>query len=245
MACRRDGLLAVRDLLTVGAPAFARHPVGLDPTLGIFHTDQRDRASPANDAMEASRPAVDAYLLALLTQRTFSPRDFAETRRGACRILSTSPQPSPRRARRGAVRWPPSVSESRTPRATLTGVAPAPHPAHPEQLVVRVGPAQPRPDSAPAWGKRSHAPKHLPRLWRRATDPTPPLLRRVPDEAMERDRPPRTPKRSARPGSSARRTTRPRACLSPKWSPPLVFLSTTALSSDWASERRARDTGQA
>jgi CRISP-associated protein Cas1 len=64
----------------------ACHAVGLDPTVGIFHTDQRDRASLANDAMEASRPAVDAYLLALLTQRTFSPRDFAETRQGACRM---------------------------------------------------------------------------------------------------------------------------------------------------------------
>jgi CRISPR-associated endonuclease Cas1 len=64
----------------------ACHAVGLDPSLGIFHSDQRDRASMALDAMEAARPAVDAYLLALLTQRTLSPRDFAETRQGACRM---------------------------------------------------------------------------------------------------------------------------------------------------------------
>jgi CRISPR-associated endonuclease Cas1 len=64
----------------------ACHAVGLDPSLGIFHTDQRDRASLAFDAMEAVRPAVDAYLLALLTQRTLSVRDFAETRQGACRM---------------------------------------------------------------------------------------------------------------------------------------------------------------
>jgi CRISPR-associated endonuclease Cas1 len=62
------------------------HAVGLDPSLGIFHADQRDRASLALDAMEAARPAVDAYLLALLTQRTLSTRDFAETRQGACRM---------------------------------------------------------------------------------------------------------------------------------------------------------------
>src|SRR5207245_5433290 len=71
----------------------ACHIVGLDPCLGIFHTDQRQRASLALDAMEAARPVVDAYLLALLTQRTLSARDFAETRQGACRMtqrLATS-----------------------------------------------------------------------------------------------------------------------------------------------------------
>ncbi|MGI8557669.1 MAG: CRISPR-associated endonuclease Cas1 [Solirubrobacteraceae bacterium] len=64
----------------------ACHVMGLDPGLGIFHTDRRDRASLALDLMEAARPAVDAYVLALLTQRTLSTRDFAETREGACRL---------------------------------------------------------------------------------------------------------------------------------------------------------------
>jgi CRISPR-associated endonuclease Cas1 len=64
----------------------ACHAVGLDPGLGIFHVDRRDRASMALDAMEAIRPAVDAYLLALLTQRTLSARDFIETRQGSCRL---------------------------------------------------------------------------------------------------------------------------------------------------------------
>lgn len=62
------------------------HEVGLDPGLGIFHTDRRDRSSLALDLMEAARPAVDAYLLALLTQRTLSAREFVETRDGGCRI---------------------------------------------------------------------------------------------------------------------------------------------------------------
>ena len=65
--------------------------VGLDPGLGIFHTDKRDRASLALDLMEACRPTVDAYVLALLTQRTLSAREFVETREGGCRI-------TPRRA---------------------------------------------------------------------------------------------------------------------------------------------------
>jgi CRISPR-associated endonuclease Cas1 len=64
----------------------ACHAVGLDPGLGIFHTDRRDRASLALDLMEAARPAVDAYLLALLAQRTLSAREFVETSEGACRI---------------------------------------------------------------------------------------------------------------------------------------------------------------
>jgi CRISPR-associated endonuclease Cas1 len=65
---------------------FACHAVGIDPGVGIFHTDQRGRASMALDAMEAARPTVDAYVLALLTQRTLSTRDFVETRHGSCRL---------------------------------------------------------------------------------------------------------------------------------------------------------------
>jgi CRISPR-associated endonuclease Cas1 len=64
----------------------ATHAVGLDPLIGIFHTDQRHRASLALDAMEAVRPLVDAYVLALLTQRTLARDDFAETRKGTCRV---------------------------------------------------------------------------------------------------------------------------------------------------------------
>ena len=65
---------------------FASHSLGLDPGLGIFHRDREGRASLALDVMEACRPAVDAYLLALLTQRTLSAREFVESREGACRI---------------------------------------------------------------------------------------------------------------------------------------------------------------
>jgi CRISPR associated protein Cas1 len=64
----------------------ACHTVGLDPLLGIFHTDQRSRSSLALDAMEPVRPTVDAYVLAVLTQRTLARGDFIETRQGGCRI---------------------------------------------------------------------------------------------------------------------------------------------------------------
>ncbi|MGI8557663.1 MAG: CRISPR-associated endonuclease Cas1 [Solirubrobacteraceae bacterium] len=66
----------------------ACHAVGLDPMLGIFHTDQRYRSSLALDAMEAVRPTVDAYTLAMLTQRTLARQDFIETRQGNCRLTS-------------------------------------------------------------------------------------------------------------------------------------------------------------
>ena len=64
----------------------ACHAVGLDPGLGIFHVDQRDRGSLALDLMEPVRPLVDSYVLALLTQRTLAALDFVETRQGACRL---------------------------------------------------------------------------------------------------------------------------------------------------------------
>ncbi len=62
--------------------------VGLDPGLGVFHRDRKARDSLAMDLMEARRPAVDAYVLALLEQRVLRPNDFVETRRGVCRVLS-------------------------------------------------------------------------------------------------------------------------------------------------------------
>ena len=65
---------------------FACHALGLDPGLGVFHRDRAGRASLALDLMEAARPAVDAYVLALLTRRTLSPREFVETCEGSCRI---------------------------------------------------------------------------------------------------------------------------------------------------------------
>jgi CRISPR-associated endonuclease Cas1 len=60
--------------------------IGLDPGLGIFHTDKRARDSLAVDVMETCRPLVDAYLLALLRHRTLNRTDFAESGRGECRI---------------------------------------------------------------------------------------------------------------------------------------------------------------
>ncbi|MFN0153438.1 MAG: CRISPR-associated endonuclease Cas1 [Gaiella sp.] len=66
----------------------ACHTVGLSPTLGIVHVDYRHRDSFCLDLIEAVRPEVDRYLLALLRGRVFRTDDFYETRRGGCRILA-------------------------------------------------------------------------------------------------------------------------------------------------------------
>ncbi|HKF15741.1 MAG TPA: CRISPR-associated endonuclease Cas1 [Candidatus Dormibacteraeota bacterium] len=60
--------------------------VGLDPGLGIFHTDVGRRASLSYDAMEAIRPRVDGWLAAWLTDASFSKRDFYEESDGTIRI---------------------------------------------------------------------------------------------------------------------------------------------------------------
>jgi CRISPR-associated endonuclease Cas1 len=61
---------------------------GLDPGLALFHCDEANRQSLAADVMESVRPHVDAFVLNLARTRTFSAKDFAETREGACRLAS-------------------------------------------------------------------------------------------------------------------------------------------------------------
>ncbi len=60
---------------------------GLDPGLGLFHTDTPRRDSLALDVMEPVRPSVDAWLLDTLAHRTWSYDDFGEVRSGVCRVL--------------------------------------------------------------------------------------------------------------------------------------------------------------
>lgn len=60
--------------------------VGLDPTLGVLHADQRNRDSFALDATEPIRPDVDSFVLDLLEERTLTSRDFVELSNGVCRV---------------------------------------------------------------------------------------------------------------------------------------------------------------
>ena len=62
--------------------------VGLDPAIGLMHTDQPNRDSLALDVMEAVRPSVDMWLQGFLTQNKFSKHDFFERRDGTVRLSS-------------------------------------------------------------------------------------------------------------------------------------------------------------
>ena len=64
----------------------ASSAAGLDPGVGILHTDNRMRASLSLDLMEAVRPDVDVYLLDLIDGQAFRAGDFGETRTGVCRV---------------------------------------------------------------------------------------------------------------------------------------------------------------
>jgi hypothetical protein len=61
--------------------------VGLDPGIGVLHTDLRNRDSLACDLMEAVRPQVDRYVLQLLQAHPVAARVFFETRQGICRLM--------------------------------------------------------------------------------------------------------------------------------------------------------------
>jgi CRISPR-associated endonuclease Cas1 len=65
----------------------AAQAVGLDPGLGIVHTDQKNRDSLALDLLEPIRPIVERQVLQLLDRRHFTTADVHETRTGACRLL--------------------------------------------------------------------------------------------------------------------------------------------------------------
>jgi len=64
----------------------ACHAAGLDPALGILHSDKAGRASLAYDLIELMRPSVDRWFLALLSEHVFSKRDFFEASNGTISI---------------------------------------------------------------------------------------------------------------------------------------------------------------
>ena len=60
--------------------------MGLDPGLGIMHTDQPYKKALAYDLMEPIRPEVDSWLLELLSERRFSKGDFFEEASGQIKL---------------------------------------------------------------------------------------------------------------------------------------------------------------
>jgi CRISPR-associated endonuclease Cas1 len=63
--------------------------LGLDPGIGILHSDTRNRDSLACDLMEPVRPQVDAFLLDWLKQSPLRREWFFEERNGNCRLMSS------------------------------------------------------------------------------------------------------------------------------------------------------------
>ena len=59
---------------------------GLDPGIGIFHSDIDRRSSLTLDAIEAARPYVDDWLFAYLASSAFANRDFTEVSDGEVRL---------------------------------------------------------------------------------------------------------------------------------------------------------------
>ncbi|MGH9172477.1 MAG: CRISPR-associated endonuclease Cas1 [Acidimicrobiales bacterium] len=66
----------------------ACHAVGLDPGLGIVHSDAKGRQSLALDLVEPVRPEVDGFVLDLVERRTFRKVEFVETLDGQTRLRS-------------------------------------------------------------------------------------------------------------------------------------------------------------
>lgn len=74
----------------------ARHAcqiVGLDPALGVMHTDKPHRDSLALDLLEALRPTIDRTVLQLLASRRFRYLNFTGTRQGQVRLTETATHP--------------------------------------------------------------------------------------------------------------------------------------------------------
>lgn len=66
--------------------------MGLDPGMAILHSDVPHRDSFVYDVIEPLRPVVDDALLTLLEERTFSAKEFFETRQGVVRLMPPLPQ---------------------------------------------------------------------------------------------------------------------------------------------------------
>ena len=62
--------------------------MGLDPGLGVLHSDTTARDSLCSDVMEPIRAQVDSYVLDLITREYLSRSWFYEQPDGSCRLMS-------------------------------------------------------------------------------------------------------------------------------------------------------------
>ena len=59
---------------------------GLDPSIGIVHSNPENPIPLVYDLMEPLRPVVDRMVLEFALSHTFTPGDFTINRRGGCRL---------------------------------------------------------------------------------------------------------------------------------------------------------------
>lgn len=71
-----------------GEARIAAATIGLDPGIGVLHTDTRGRDSLACDLMEPVRPRVDAYVLDWITREPLKREWFFELPNGNCRLMA-------------------------------------------------------------------------------------------------------------------------------------------------------------
>jgi CRISPR-associated protein Cas1 len=69
--------------------SLAAAALGLDPGLGVLHTDTKARNSLSCDLMEPIRPQVDAYLLDWITIAPLKREWFFEQGNGNCRLMAS------------------------------------------------------------------------------------------------------------------------------------------------------------
>lgn len=82
-----NALLNYSYALAEAEARIAAQACGLDPGLGIVHTDKKNRDSLALDLLEPLRPIVDSHVIRLLQVRHLRATDFHETANGTCRLL--------------------------------------------------------------------------------------------------------------------------------------------------------------
>ena len=63
--------------------------LGLDPGLGVLHTDTTARDSLGCDIMEAIRPQIDRYVLSWILSQPLRREWFFEERNGNCRLMAS------------------------------------------------------------------------------------------------------------------------------------------------------------
>ena len=59
---------------------------GLDPSIGVTHSNDRNQIPLVYDLMEPLRPVVDRRILEFALGNVFSPGDFTINKVGGCRL---------------------------------------------------------------------------------------------------------------------------------------------------------------